>query len=868
MKITLPASALIVLIGPSGAGKSTFARRHFLPTEIISSDYCRGLVSDDENSLAATADAFDVVHFIAGKRLAGNRLTVIDATSVRPDDRKPLIALARAHHCLPIAIVLDLPERLCHERNRSRPDRQFGPHVVRRQRDALRRSLNGLRREGFRGVYVLSSTDEVDTTTITREPLQVDRRDLAGPFDIIGDVHGCYDELVQLLEQLGYVVATAEDAPHGIRVSHPEGRRAVFVGDLVDRGPATPAVLRLVMSMVAAETGICVAGNHENKLLRKLNGRDVQITHGLGETLAQLDQEPPTFVEQARTFLDGLRSHYVLDGGKLVVAHAGLPESMQGRASAAVREFALYGDTTGERDEYGLPVRLNWAAEYRGSATVVYGHTAVTEPEWLNNTIDVDTGCVFGGALTALRYPERTLVSVPAARTYYAPVRPLPTAAVAFAPTTGPGQATRGHDDLLSIDDVLGRRAIATRLGGTVTIREENAAAALEVLSRFAVDPRWLIYLPPTMSPSETSKLPGLLEHPNEAFAYFRSEGVERVVCEEKHMGSRVATVVCRDPDVARQRFGASDGEIGICLTRTGRRFFDDLDLELAVLDRIRTALEAVDLWSTLDTPWVLLDGELMPWSAKAQGLIRRQYAAVGAASRTALADAITALEQALAWNTEAADTLRGLATTIGQRDESARRYVDTYRRYCWPVASIHDLALAPFQVLASEGAVHLDRDHAWQMETLAGLCRADAESSEHPLLRATPFRVVDLADDATVADATGWWETLTAAGGEGIVVKPLQPLVHGTRGLVQPALKVRGSEYLRIIYGPDYTAPEHLRRLRSRGVGRKRSLALREFALGIEALERFVKREPLYRVHECVAAVLALESEPVDPRL
>ena len=892
MKISVPASSLVVLIGASGSGKSSFARRHFLPTEIVSSDTCRGLVADDESALDATADAFDLVHFIAGKRLSRRRLAVVDATSVQPRDRKPLIDLARAHHTLPIAIVLNLPERLCHDRNTLRPDRQFGPHVVRRQTEALRRSLRGLRTEGFRAVHILSSVEEVEAAEIERVPLWVDRRDLGGPFDLIGDVHGCYQEAVQLLRQLGYVVEAVEDAPHGQRVTHPDGRTAVFLGDLVDRGPASPAVLRLAMSMVASGSGLCVAGNHEDKLLRKLKGRNVQISHGLAETLAQLADESPTFLAEVQEFLDGLRSHYVLDGGRLVVAHAGLTEALQGRASAAVRDFALYGDTTGETDEYGLPVRLNWAAEYRGKATVVYGHTPVLAPEWLNNTIDVDTGCVFGGAPTALRYPERELVSVPAGRVYYEPARPIQPASSAFTPirpkaeparpdarSTQPPRAAeledaprrtaqQEHDDLLDIRDVTGRRMIQTSLSGTITISEEHATAALEVLSRFAADPRWLIYLPPTMSPTETSRRANLLEHPDEAFAYFRAERVATVVCQEKHMGSRVVVVVCRDLETARARFGEEGDRAGICYTRTGRAFFADQALERTVLERVRAAIGAVGLWERLNTSWMLLDCELMPWSAKAQGLLTQQYAAVGAAARTALGDVSEVLQQALGRDLEAADGLMSLARTVAERRDHTARYVDAYRRYCWNVSSIDDLALAPFQILASESGVHLDKDHRWQMETLAQLSLADQALSPAPLLRATAHRVVDLSDDASVAAATQWWQDLTDAGGEGMVVKPLEPIVRGRKGLTQLALKVRGAEYLRIIYGPEYLAPVNLDRLRVRGVSRKRGLATREFALGIEGLERFVRREPLRRIHECVAAVLALESEPVDPRL
>ncbi|HEX7088662.1 MAG TPA: polynucleotide kinase-phosphatase, partial [Longimicrobiales bacterium] len=619
-------------------------------------------------------------------------------------------------------------------------------------------------------------------------------------------------------------------------------------------GPDTPGVLRLVMGMVEAGTALCVPGNHDVKLVRALAGRNVQVKHGLAQSLEQLEREPAEFRDRAAAFLDGLVSHYVLDGGKLVVAHAGMKERYQGRASRRVREFALYGETTGESDEFGLSVRYNWAAEYRGRTTVVYGHTPVPEPEWLNNTINSDTGCVFGGRLTALRYPERELVSVAAAAVYSEPVRPfLPDELV--APRLSEQQRL---DDVLDIEDVIGKRIIATRLHGNVTVREENAAAALEVMSRFAANPKWLVYLPPTMSPPETSREPALLEHPAEACAYYRHEGVPRVVCEEKHMGSRAVVIVCRDEAAARRTFGVEDEGIGIVYTRTGRRFFADTALEAEFLARVQAAIGEAGIWDELASDWVCLDAELMPWSAKAQELLRRQYAAVGAAGRAALAEAVSALEQ-----TRARGQAEDLLARFRGRAEMLDRYVDAYRRYCWDVASVADLKLAPFHLLASEGAVHASRDHRWHMETLAGICAADPE-----LLLATPYRVVDVTDPESVRDAVRWWEELTERGGEGMVVKPFDFVARGRRGLVQPALKVRGREYLRIIYGPEYTLPENLERLRARGLGHKRSLALREFALGIEALERFVRGEPLRRVHECVFAVLALESEPVDPRL
>src|SRR5690348_3133820 len=558
MDLTIPELSLVVLIGVTGSGKSTFARTHFKPTEVISSDFCRGLVADDENDQSATAAAFEVLQFITAQRLKAGRLTVIDATNVQPEARRELVTLAREHDVLPAAIVLDLPEKLCAERNADRPDRDFGAHVLRRQRGQLRRGLRGLGREGFRTVHVLHTPEEVAAAAIRRTRLYSNLRHEAGPFDIIGDVHGCRAELEELLAALDYEI-DRDPAGRPANARHPAGRRAVFVGDLVDRGPDTPGVLRLVMGMVAAGTAVCVAGNHEAKLLKALRGKNVKRSHGLDASMEQLDAESEEFRTQVAGFIDGLISHYVLDGGRLVVAHAGLIERYHGRASGRVREFCLYGQTTGETDEYGLPVRYPWAAEYRGRAVVVYGHTPVPAAEWLNNTLCVDTGCVFGGRLTAVKYPERTMVSVPAARVYHPPAKPFPSVSGpegsgglggVVSPQGGsggmgpPGRegasrapvSARREPGVLDIGDVSGSRVIETGYLPRVGIRDAHAAAALEVMSRFAIDPRWLLYLPPTMSPVATQTDGDLLEHPDQAFSAYRADGVADVVCEQKHM--------------------------------------------------------------------------------------------------------------------------------------------------------------------------------------------------------------------------------------------------------------------------------------------------------------------------------------------
>jgi protein phosphatase len=529
-----------------------------------------------------------------------------------------------------------------------------------------------------------------------------------------------------------------------------------------------------------------------------------------------------------------------------------MKEEMVGRGSAAVREFALYGETTCEIDEFGLPVRAAWAASYRGPTSIVYGHTPVVRADWVNNTLCIDTGCVFGGKLTALRWPEKELVDVPAKQIWFEPIRPLGGA-------TDSTSAQADADQVLDIKDVSGRRWIDTELMGRIVVAEENASAALEVMSRFALAPQWLAYLPPTMSPSETSERDGWLERPEEAFAHFQARGVEEVVCEEKHMGSRAVIALCQTADVAKTRFSVISGETGAIWTRTGRSFFNEQDMTEGLLARLRSAVDSAGLWRELDTDWLLFDAEIMPWSAKAGSLIESQYAPVAASSRAGFGAAAEAFARAGHRGLDIA----AVRDHFADRAQRAALYAKAWAPYVWPVSGVGDLKVAPFHLLASEGRVWCDQDHVWHM----GLADRLAAAANGVVTR-TQWRTVSLGDENAVQDAIGWWEALTKSGGEGIVIKPRQYIARGKKGLIQPALKVRGHEYLRIIYGPEYDAPANIVRLRERGLGGKRNLALREFELGHEALKRFVAREPLRRIHECVFAVLALESEPIDPRL
>lgn len=857
MEIKVPELSLILLIGASGSGKTSFAKKHFERHEVVSSDVCRGMVSNNENDQLATNDAFDLLHYIIRKRLKNGLLTVVDATNVQLEGRKNFIHLSREYHVLPVAIVLDLPQRVCEDRNAQRLDRNFGRHVIRQQKQQLKKSIRSLKREGFRKIYILKSQEEVDSVyNIFREKLYNDKKELEGPFDIIGDIHGCYQELVLLLKKLGYQINFVKDNQknYGLEVLHPQNRKVIFLGDLVDRGPNSPAVLKLVMSMVQSGIALCLPGNHDMKLQKKLSGKEVQLNHGLLETMQQLEQESKDFKNEVKEFLYSLVSHYVLDKGKLSVAHAGIKEEMQGRGSGAVRSFCLYGETTGEIDEFGLPVRYSWALEYKGKAKVVYGHTPTVKAEWLNNTINIDTGCVFGGQLTSLRYPEEELVSVAAQKVYYQPAKPLD---YVTQPSLSHQQE---YDEILNIEDVTGKRIIQTRLKNNLTIKEENSIAALEVMSRFAVHPKWLIYLPPTMSPCATSELPNYLEHPQEAIHYYQKRGIEKIVCEEKHMGSRAIFIICKSKETVVKRFGIENEEVGICYTRTGRNFFNDKALEKEFLKRVQTALSNGGFWESFQTDWVCFDAELMPWSAKAQSLLQEQYAAVGASGQHALLEVEKVLKQTAS---RGIDGIHTWIENFTHKKNAIDKFIKAYRKYCWEVKTIEDYKLAPFHILATESQVHIDKNHEWHMQNIEKICHADKN-----IFRATPYKIVNTTNEKDIHEAIDWWLELTKRGGEGMVVKPYNFISYDKKGLLQPAIKCRGSEYLRIIYGAEYDTPQNLGRLKNRGLSRKRSLALREFALGVEGLERFIRKEPLRKVHESVFAILALESEEVDPRL
>lgn len=840
VRMVIPEPALIVLVGISGSGKSTLATRLFAATAIVASDVCRALVSDDARNGRATAAAFRVLRSIVLERLQFYRTAVVDATNVERPHRQALIDLAKEAMVPAIAIVLDVPVKVCQERIAAR-DGDGGRYIRSQYRNL--RGAPVTRRERWSHVYKLSEA-QIETVELERQPLRPNCSADTGPFDIIGDVHGCIRELRALLDKLGY---------GGDPLAHPQGRRVIFLGDLCDRGPGNVEVLQTVLAMVETGSALWTPGNHDKKLARWMGGEEIHASHGMSLTLGEIEAlsevDRMALKERYLTVYGRLASHLVLDGGQLVVAHAGMKAELQGRVAHAVTAFAHYGETTGEKDEFGFPVRNDWAAAYRGRAAVVYGHVATPEATWINNTICIDQGCVFGGKLAALRWPERELVGVKADRVYYASER------LGFV-----GSEERPFDILPDAQQLLADRYFPVGLGKAVRVRKGNMAAAFEVMTRFGVDPRWCIYLPPTMAPCEATQREGFLEHPDDAFAYYRAQGTNHVVVEAKHMGSRAILVLCKTEEVGSERFGVAG--LGCVYTRTGRPFFHgalgDALVQRAVADCTRAGL-----WDRLQSNWVVLDAELMPWSAKGMALLRGTYAAAAAAAEGSLPATEAALRQGVARGLE---TLVPFASKVASWAASVERFREAYRPFCWPTNGLEGLQAAVFHVLAAEGGSFVEDLHAWHMGV------AEQLAIENSLFVATdPWQAVDLADSEEAEAAVHAWEAYTEAGGEGFVVKPASFVTSTTgdvRCLVQPALKVRGREYLRIIYGMDYLDPATLLRHKKRSTGRKRALAGDEFALGIEALERFVRREPLQRVHECVLGVLGLESEPVDPRL
>jgi protein phosphatase len=847
--ITVTSPGLVLLVGCIGAGKSTLAQRLFEKHEIVSIDDYREVVSGDRRDQGATADAVAVAAEVVERRLKRRLLTVIDATNVRSEDRRVWTEIAARTHSLVTAIVLDPGQGFCQRMAEARDGDRHSPKAVAQQHNTLARDRRRLKHDGIRNIVTLSDPAMIAAAELVRRPTWNDLRTEHGPFDIIGDIHGMTDELEELLVKLGWAVIWVNNPGEGRHPSlfHPDGRKLVFLGDACDRGPRSLDALLIMKEAVSSGHGFAVASNHDDRLQRWLKGREVTISHGLDATIAEFEGKSAQFRSDMADFIDGLSGHLVFDGGRLAVAHVGLREDMILGASREARQFAVFGPM-GLPGKDGKIAREDWADEYRGSTHIVYGHTVVDEPVWHNRTINIDTGAVFGGSLTALRWPEKELVSVKAKSQH--------------AILDNPPFSRKKTDDpaLISFSEVSGKKYVETSVLGRITVDARHMSGALEHFARHTIDPRWLVYVPPTMSPVEASSEGDFLEHPEQAFDYYRKQGLKEVVMETKHMGSRALALVCRDEETARNRFGVTDGSTGHIWSRSGRPFFKDADRH-DVLRKI-AAGAAQSLFKTLATDWLLLDCEIMPWNAKAAELIERQYAPTGSAAALSAIHAADALAR---FADRGLEDMSELTKRMSRRHYNAVAFGEAWRGYCWNVDDIDDVTIAPFHVLASEGRVHHSAAHLQHIAWITEL----AAHVDDLRFAATSCMTVDLNDPSQMKMATDHWLTETEKGAEGVVVKPSVFHVGGDkRSSIQPALKVRGRNYLRIIYGPDYDLPDNLSRLRERGIAQKRQRALQQAALGIEGLERLVRGDPVRSFHQCVFASIALDSDALDPRL
>ncbi|KZR60117.1 polynucleotide kinase-phosphatase [Pseudobacillus badius] len=863
MKIIVPYAGIVLLVGPSNSGKSTLLKsmiekKQILPSEVVSSDEFRVLVSDREfidwrerpkdeadclldEYQTISKEAFSMMDSVIDARCRLNKLTFVDATHLHPDDRKRYIALARKNHVPIIAIVLDIPLDTLIERDGQR-DHPRGKRRLKQQYQTFKREKRFIKKEGYTSTYLLDETKHIEFIRRTN-PIEIDVKQ---GIDIIGDIHGCYDEMILILEKLGY-----EKNDEGLYI-HPNGRKFISVGDVMSRGPQSLNTMLFFLRHVQKGLAYMIDSNHGWKIARWLEGRKVTLSHGDEKVAEDFQQYEEAFgskrteeIKHAlKEFLLQAPSHYVFTKNgvrALVCAHAGIKDEFIGKQSRDISDFCRYGDTDGF-DQQGKPIRKDWFIHHQTTTLIVWGHDPKPQPLLINNTINIDQGVVFGGKLTAFRFPEKEFVSVKALKDYAESAdNPLKEWEKKRLAPPNIGRLMNGY-------------SVLTEELGAVQIHQDIAKSAVDVVSHFTIPIEQLIYIPPTMSPTpNASSLDNYLEHPKEAIDYYRNQGIETMIAEKKHMGSRAILFLFKDKAAAKKHVGIDS--LGVIYTRRGRRFFDAPTEEKLVL-KIHKDLKDYGYFETYDTEYLLLDAEIMPWNLKAKELISNQYAHV---AENAILDR-TKLKEKIEAAFKENNLLKGWLEEYEHKLENAMTFKEVFQKYCWDIGEVDQIQIAPFHILAHSNEVFFDRPHTWHM-------KMNRELSKHSsLFVETEYKIIH--NKESEEEAIKWWEEMTSEGHEGIVIKPESFISRNKGKLVQPAIKVRGRKYLNIIYGMDYLRPENLARLKNRNTGKKQKLALKEFALGVEGIKRFVNGESIERVHECVLATLAMEADPVDPRL
>ncbi|KAB7705330.1 polynucleotide kinase-phosphatase [Bacillus aerolatus] len=865
MQLTLPYSGIILLTGPSNSGKSTLLKRlideqQILPSEVISSDDFRIMVSNIEfidwrNRPKEEADglfdeyqqisqeAFDMMDALIESRCRLNKLTFVDATHLQPDDRKKYISLARKHHVPVMALVLDTAQETLLERDALRENPR-GSRRIKQQFQVFKREKRFIKKEGFTAVYMIDANELANVEIYKRaNPVEID---LHEGIDVIGDIHGCFDEMIALLEKLGY-----EKNEEDLYV-HPEGRKFVSVGDVMNRGPKSLETMMFFLRHVKAGAAYMIDSNHGWKIARWLDGRNVTLSHGDEKVAEEFTKyEEMNDAEQSiqlknelKEFLLEAPSHYVFKKNNipvLVCTHAGIKDEFIGKQSHQISDFCRYGDTDGF-DEDGKPIRKDWFVHHKKSVLIIWGHDPKPQPLLMNQTINIDQGAVFGGQLTAFRYPEQTFAAVKAEKDYSgADNNPLK-------------EWEKKRLDPPNIGKFINGYSVLTEEAGEIRVFDDTVKPAIDTVSHFTVPIEQLVYIPPTMSPTPNpSSLSSYLEHPQEAIDYYRGHGIETLVAEKKHMDSRAVLLLFRNETAARKYIGT--GTLGAIYTRTGRRFFDKTT-EKTVVSALNEDLQRAGYFDTNQTDFILLDAEIMPWNLKAKELISSQYAHV---AENALLDR-TILKNKLSAAAGRHDAIQSWLEEHHEKVNNALVFKEVFQKYCWDIEGVQNIQIAPFHVLAHSGETFFHKPHMWHMEKNREFARYSSFFVE------TEWKLIH--DESSAEEVIKWWKDMTEEGHEGIVIKPEFFIAKNKGKLLQPAIKVRGRKYLNIIYGMDYLERANLERLKKRNTGKKQKLALKEFALGVEGIQRFVNGESLERIHECVLGTLAMEADRVDPRL
>ncbi|WP_028776440.1 polynucleotide kinase-phosphatase [Shimazuella kribbensis] len=863
-KMMLPYAGIVLMMGPSSSGKTTLLDRLIaegilMPSEVISSDQFRTLLSDtifmdwkghpkDEADVLfdtyqhISKEAFEAMDFMVEKRCQLNKLTIVDATHLQSSDRLRYVQLARKHHVSISVIAIEASEQQLLEWDETR-EHSRGKKRIRQQQQVFKRQIRYLKKEGYSAQYVLKA-EELASTSFERKANRM-LLDIGEGLDIIGDIHGCFDEFMDLLVRLGY-----EKNEEDFYV-HPQGRKIVSLGDVMSRGPKSLDTMEFFYRHIQAGLAYMIDSNHGWKIARWLDGRKVKMQHGDEKLAAEFEQfEAVHGEEKARDKKEAYRqmllkapSHYVLQKNDIpvaVVVHAGIKDEFIGKHDQVISDFCRYGEVEGF-DKQGKPMRKDWFQQHQNSQLIIWGHDPKPQAIFIKNTVNIDQGVVFGGNLTAFRFPEKEFVQVPAQQDY-ADAKDNPLHIWEEQRLTPP-----------NIMGLIDGYSVQVEQYGEIKVPGKMVKTALDDLSHFTIPLEELTYIPPTMSPTpQVSKLSTYLEHPAEAFAYYRSNEVNKMVVEKKHMGSRAVLLVFRDEESAEKYIGRKIE--GVIYTRTGRPFFQK-QLGKEVLQKLQHDLKPY--FAKYQTEFILLDAEILPWNLKAKELIQKQYAHVGEMAWLDRMKRKEKLEKAES-NGQAIQTWLDETNEQLQHTASFRK---SFQQYIWETTGIEGIQIAPFHILAQSGLTFFDQTHIWHME------KAQELSNYSSMIIETAYRVVD--NEQSEQEAIAWWEEMTRDGQEGFVVKPLNFVERNEKGqMVQPAIKVRGVEYLHIIYGMDYLHPANLERLKQRSTNKKQKKALREFALGMEGIQRFVNRESLGRIHECVLGTLAMEADPVDPRL